>query len=180
MHSHKIKTCLRYWVYIAEILILYALEQAPALTVPVFEIRPCLMICAFVMIALFEKEFIGALFGVFTGLLMDLAYGTPFGIYALLLFVLGSIVGVLSVYFMKINILSAFAVTCVVVFAAELLKFLTQTVAAGDDACFAWNRIYMIRGFYSCAVSVIIYMFNKSIAYYMRSDGGVENKNKAF
>ena len=106
MNSHNIKTCLRYLIYVAEILILYALEQAPFLSVPVFGVRPCLMICAFVMIALFEKEFTGALFGAFTGLLMDLTYGTPFGVYGLLLFVLGYTVGVLSVYFIKINILT--------------------------------------------------------------------------
>lgn len=176
MEVNKIHKYFRWLIYIFELYFLYSLEQTPALSVGFFGVRPLALIPAFVSIALFEKEYTGMAFGVFTGILMDFSFGNPLGIYALLLCVLGYVLGVLSTYFFRSNFWTALMSTTVITSAIVALRFYFNYILPEfKNKSFAWMNFCVPVIIYSIALTPIIFLFNRSISYFIRGGGG-QNK----
>ena len=73
----------------------------------VFGIKPNLVIPAVVCIAMVEGEFVGGLLGALGGMLLDLGAFSVFGFYSIQLLVICVAIGLLVIYLMKNNLLSA-------------------------------------------------------------------------
>ena len=106
MEMLKFKDFCRFIIYAVWILALYAIEQMPGVGITELEIRPFLVMSAFVSVALFEREYTAMIFGIFCGFLIDMSFGTPPGCFAVVFCVLGYVIGVLTSYFYNVNILS--------------------------------------------------------------------------
>lgn len=79
------------WVVYGLILLLaYCLQTTKGLTVPIFGVRPLLMVGVVICVAFFEQEVGACVFAFFAGLLMDYACNTLLGYFALF-FVLTSL-----------------------------------------------------------------------------------------
>lgn len=100
----------KYCSYVLLILALYVVQTTPGF-LSVFGIKPNLVLPAVVCIAMVEGEFVGGLLGAFGGMLLDLGAFSVFGFYAIQLMVLCVAVGLLVIYLMKNNLLSA-AILC--------------------------------------------------------------------
>ena len=72
------------WVVYGLILLLaYCLQTTKGLTVPIFGVRPLLMVGVVICVAFFEQEVGACVFAFFAGLLMDYACNTLLGYFAL-------------------------------------------------------------------------------------------------
>lgn len=104
-------TRLRYLLLAVILLLLFVLESLPHL-IPSFYLGMPLMVIPMVcVIGLYEKETAGALFGLFTGMMLD-CYSVQGGIYStVVLFLLGGICGFLGRFIMTENFLSALSLS---------------------------------------------------------------------
>ena len=100
----------KYLSYVLIILGLYVLQTTPGF-LSVFGIKPNLILPAVVCIAMVEGEFIGGLMGAYGGMLLDLGGFSVFGFYSIQLMVICVAIGLLVIYLMKNNLLSA-AILC--------------------------------------------------------------------
>lgn len=102
------------WLIIAKnlicvlaVLLAYILQETPAL-LAIKEVRPVLVISVVTLIAMFEGEFAGGLFGLFGGLLCDTAAAHIFGVASIFFLVLGCGCGLLVIYLIQPNEKTAF------------------------------------------------------------------------
>ena len=99
---------LRWFAYIIEIIIFFAIQQTPGLIPLAFGSKPILLIPILISIALFEDEITGLWFGVFIGLLMDFGFSNILGFNCILMAIFGYLLGFISANFIKVNLLSGF------------------------------------------------------------------------
>lgn len=89
------------------VLIAFILQETPALF-EIREVRPVLVIAVVTVIAMFEGEFAGGLFGLLGGLLCDIAAAHIFGVASIFFLVLGCGCGLLVIYLIQPNRKTAF------------------------------------------------------------------------
>ena len=118
--KYKIIRCVAYTI---EIIILFVLQEIPYLIPSLLGVRPLLLIAAPMTIAILENEKMGLGFGIFAGLLMDMGYGPVVGFYAIMLGLLGFLIGLLAVNLVKTNVLTSLLCTAVAVFTVISLHF---------------------------------------------------------
>ncbi len=178
MDVDKIQGYFRWLIYIFELYFLYSLQQTNALALGCFEAKPLLILPAFVSIALFENEFVGMSFGIVAGVLLDFSFGNPLGLYAVFLCAAGYIIGVLSIYFLRSNFWTALLLTALLTASILALRFCFDFAFHGlRNENFLWINVYIPVVVYSVAVTPIIFLFNRSISYFVRGGGG-QNKIK--
>ena len=76
-------------IYAIELLLLYVLQTTRGLVPEFSGTRPLMLVCAAMMIALFEGDVTGLIFGIAAGLLIDMGGADVLGFHALLLGLLG-------------------------------------------------------------------------------------------
>lgn len=89
------------------VLIAYILQETPVL-LAIMGVRPVLVISVITVIAMFEGEFAGGLYGLLGGLLCDVAAAHIFGVASLFFLVLGCGCGLLVIYLIQPNTKTAF------------------------------------------------------------------------
>ena len=159
------KECIRYLFYVLEIYTLYAIEQTPEVNLmkmPLFWI-----ISGFVCVALFEKEFTSMAFGILAGFLIDLSFGSFLGFNALILGVLGYILGVLFSYFIRTNFFSAMLIAGVI----SILILVLNTCV--NFSIFELKSKDILTDFVwisslNAVITLPIYFINRTISYMMR------------
>ena len=156
---------IRWFAYVIEILVFFAIQQTPGLMPEVFGARPVLLIPVLISIALFEDEITGLWFGVFIGLLMDFGISNVLGFNCILMAVFGYVLGLMSVNFIKVNILTSM----ISVIAVSIIVYLNHFVFGyllhmyGENSYILLNN-YLPRFGYTVLISPIFYFFNKAIA----------------
>ncbi len=181
MEVSKVHNYFRWFVYVFELYFLYSLQQTLVFGMGLFCVRSLMIIPALVSIALFEKESNGMVFGIITGALLDFSFGNPIGIYALFMGLIGYALGVLSTYFVRANLLMALVASAVITSAIVFCRFYFNYVLMGfNNANFAWLNICTPVIIYSVIATPIIFLFNRSISYFLGNTGGEQNKIKHF
>jgi len=148
---------------------LYSLQQASILSFSFLGIAPVLVITGFICISHFENEFVSMAFGILSGFLIDLSFGSVLGANALVLGISGYVLGILFSYYIKANFLSAMFFSSVALLAITFANFyIHQSIEgflfmglAGDSH---WNHI----GICAALVSLPVYLINRSISYLTR------------
>ena len=105
MRSQRTKILTIRRLLLAAVVILGALVQNCALSVGSIQI--CILLPLTVIIAMFEKEFAGILYGILAGCLWDISTTTADGMKALFLALTGCVCGLLVRYIMRNNLMSA-------------------------------------------------------------------------
>lgn len=119
MKKRYMYSAFKYGIYALLILFSYILSTLPGLP----SRHPILVIPAVVAISLYEQEFIGGLYGAWGGLLLDYGAQTIFGLYAMLMLVLGCASGLLALYLFRNSMKSAVIQTAAVAFIHALAGY---------------------------------------------------------
>ena len=156
---------IRWFADIIEIIVFFAIQQTPGLIPEIFDAKPVLLIPILVSIALFEDEFAGLWFGVFIGLLMDFGCSSVLGFNCILMAIFGYSVGLISINFIRVNILTSMISVIIVSAIVYLNHFVFGYLPHmyGENIYILLNN-YLPRFGYTVLVSPIFYFFNKAIA----------------
>ena len=151
----------KYIVYGVELFLVYIIQFTPSLLPRFFGESPMLLTVCAVSIALFEGDITGMWFGMAAGLLMDIGSTAPFGFYALVNLTLCYGCGLLVMYLMRNNIVTA----VILGFAAASIASLAQWIflAGTHDFLFFLPEILLPRAVYSTATMPAFFYFNRAI-----------------
>ena len=182
MRTNGVSSFLRFAVYFLELYVFYCLEQSSLLGINVLNAHPFFVVSVFVSVSIWEKEYMGMIFGIVCGAFLDVAFGIPVGICSLMFSLLGYILGVLSKYFIRSDFWSVWLLSVVINTLVAALRFCFSFIIPGyDDAWFAWNKMFVPSLIYAAIASPLIFLLNRSICYFMRGNsGGEQNKFKSF
>lgn len=155
----------RFLFYILEIYILYAIQQTPEFNL--FKNSCFWIVSGFVCISMFEKEFVSMAFGVLSGLLIDLSFGNFLGFNALILGLIGYLVGVIFSYYIKTNFISSMFISG---FIAALVIFLNLWI---NFSALEFGNEYIRSNYFSIVLSsalatLPLYFLNRTISYTTR------------
>lgn len=96
------KNVLKHICYFTIVIMVFLAQSTPQF-LEVFGIKPLLLLPVVVSIAMFEGEFIGGIYGVIAGLLLDYSATTYFGFNAIIFMVGCVLVGILIIHLMQRN-----------------------------------------------------------------------------
>ena len=177
MESFKDRSLyIRFIVYFFELYVFYSLEQSTFLNIGEFSAKPMLVVLCFSAIAVFENEITGMIFGIVSGIFLDMIFGVPIGLCAVLLCFLGYVIGVITTYFIKPNLFVFWSISAVTVFAVLLLRFLFFYVLKSvGGLSFVFGKIFLPIMIYSAVTAPVVFLFNRCI-YFSKNTGGEKNK----
>ena len=112
----------KYTVYVLLILFLYIFQETPSLF-SIFGVKPLLLVPAVICIAMFEGEFAGALLGAFAGCLCDIGGITIFGFNGIMMLIMCTICGLLIMFWLSRNAVSAFLLCTAVLFIRGTVEY---------------------------------------------------------
>ncbi len=178
----KIQKYIRWLVYILELVVFYALYQAPGFDFAFLQARPLLLIPAFISIALFEKEFTGMAFGIFTGFLLDMNLGNILGVQAILLCMLGYSLGVVSNYYFRANFFAALISAAAIIPLVISGRFYFYYISHGIElSAYAFVNYCVPSIILTFTLMPLVFFFNRAVAYFLRGEkGGGKNKAGSF
>lgn len=155
---------LRWLLYAAVLLIFYLWLTNPLIK----GFCPLLLIPLATAVAVYEGEFAAAVFGVFCGLMMDIASGTIAGFSSLWLLVCCPVISLLSQFWVKTNALSHFLLNASVCVVMGFLDFLfLHWVWEGADSGISFVRS-VIPAYTGAVVAafpvyLIVWLINKKL-----------------
>ena len=156
---------IRISIYAVELLLLYVLETTRGLIPEFSGTRPLLLVCAAMMIALFEGDVTGMCFGIAAGLLIDMGGSDILGFHALILGLLGYAIGSMTMELFKTNLLVAMLSMMVIIPAVCLLEWLFGYVLAGyNGAAYVLKTHYMPKMLSTYFVTPLFYAVNRFFA----------------
>ena len=162
---------IRYFAYSLEIIIFYILEQTPNLIPSVYGIKPILIIPIIFMIALFEGEKAGLVFGFFIGLLLDVGFSWNIGFYSIMMSVCGYIIGLIARRVVKSNLSTAMIISAVSTFFIYSFHFVFFYLINGyGHNMYTFSFHYIPRVVYTILLSPLIYFFNRAFALNIRKE----------
>ena len=182
MRTNGVSSFLRFAVYFLELYVFYCFEQSSFFGINALNAHPFFVVSVFVSVSIWEKEYMGMIFGIVCGAFLDVAFGIPMGICSLIFSLLGYILGVLSKYFIRSIFWSVGLLSIGINTLVAALRFCFSFVIPGySDAWFAWNTMFVPSLTYAAVAAPLIFLFNRSICYFMRgNNGGEQNKLKSF
>lgn len=160
-----IKKVLKMAAFAAEILIFYALQQAPGVFPPIFGARPFLLITAAVTIAMLEDEIPAMCFGIWAGLLMDFSIGNGLGLYAAVLAALCFVVSLLSRSFLRVGMPTAVICGMLVTVVSVFIGWIFNFVFGGySNAGFVAVNYLIPSCFYTVLLIPLVFYVNRGIS----------------
>ena len=154
-------------------LISYVLQVTFLNYIGIYNIKPNLIVITTISYALIRGKEEGAVYGLFSGLLLDILGGKVIGLFALMGMILGLTIGYLNKNLYNENYLVAIALTACGTFVYNLVYFIIWHFGYVQSQ-FGWYLIsYIIpETIYNTAFSIFIYFLilyiNKKIDYYKK------------
>lgn len=157
---------LRYAVYILEVYFLYSLQQTPNFSFSIFGVRPLCLIAGFVSIIFYENRFVSLGFGIWIGLLIDLAMGNILGCHALILGFLGYLINIVFERFIRANLMSAIFISVFLAFIVTFINsFMCQALYGSVNTSSILIHNYIPIVIYTAIITLPIYLFNRTVFY---------------
>lgn len=167
MHTAK---CFKYLFYFLEILLMYFLQTTPNLMPEIFGVQPVLIICSAVTISLLEDESSTLFIALFAGVMVDITFTQSFGLFAILLPILCSLMKVTVKNKIKITLFSGFRISFVCIAIAVILQWFFHYCLQGYSAIFIILVNYYLPIFiYTILCMPILYLINFGFHIGMRS-----------
>jgi len=163
---------LRWIAYFSEIIIFYIVQNTPGLLPEILGARPVLLISTVLTIAMFEGEMAGIGVGIIAGLLIDFSGTGVLGFHAIVLVGICYFVGLLTMNLIRINLLTAMAMSAIAIPLIFTLHWLFFYVIwnNGSDGYVFVNHI-MPRMLYTFLTVPLVYFFNRAIGHRLREAG---------
>ena len=175
MHTQRTKNSVKRRLLLAVVVILAGLLQNCAL--PVGRIGILLLIPLTVIIAMFEKEFVGIIYGILAGCIWDLSTATSDGMKALFLALTGCICGLLIRYIIRNTLLSALALCSTATLLFSVDHWLFHVVAFETGAFGAFLRFYFPQMLITVLLTPFFYVVLRALEKKYRA---AENKEGTF
>lgn len=158
----------KYIVYGVELFLVYIIQFTPSLLPRFFGESPMLLTVCAVSIALLEGDIAGMCFGMAAGLLIDVGSTAPFGFYGLVNLVICYGCGLLVMYLMRNNIVTA----VILGFAAAVLASAAQWLflSGSRDLLYFIPNILLPRAAYSTVTMPAFFYFNRAITTRLYDD----------
>ena len=164
--KHEQKKQIVKWVcYALYLLLLFLLQVTPGVFPAIFGVKPVFLLPAVICAAMFEGEFRGSILAVVAGLLWDTSRLRPFGYSAILLLIFACLCGLLIVYFMRNNVLTALLYCFGGFMVYELIDWLIFFVPySNGDAIQALYQVVLPRIVYSMLFVPLFYWLSSKLA----------------
>lgn len=161
-------------IYISELFILFSLQQVPGFLPEIYGGRPILILPLMFVVSLAEGNYLSMIWGLITGLILDLSLSRFIGIQVIILGIAGYFLGRLRNKLLEINFCTFLIITLfmepILIFARFYLIYMTRGLSDIDIAIY--NHVIPCI-VYTLVLSPIIYLFNRSISFFVRKKGGV-------
>lgn len=161
MHTQRTKILTIRRLLLVAVVIIGALVQNCALSVT--DLQICILLPLTVIIAMFEKELAGILYGALAGCLWDVSTATADGMKALFLALTGCICGLLIRYIMRNNLLSAIVLCAAANLVHNLLHWLIYVVPNADGMFSALLRFYIPQILLSTLTVIPLYLLLRAL-----------------
>ena len=139
MHTRTKYVIFKYSSYALLAVVLCVLQNTPGLF-SVWGIKPMPLVAFAVLLAMFEGELAGGLFGAFAGFLCDLYGSEKVGYTALMLFLCCVVVGLLVQSYMRCNLPNAFAFTLAAMLVIRGVSFFFMLLLPGHQEAFLYAQ----------------------------------------
>lgn len=160
---------IRYFAYLLEIIIFYIIGETPHLIPSIYGVKPTLIIPIVFIIALFEGEKVGLVFGIFIGILLDTSFYYGIGFYTIVMSICGYIVGLTARRVVKSNLSTAMIISVVSIFFIYSLHFVIfYLINNYGYNSYAFVFHYLPSMAYTLILTPLIYFFNRSFALNIR------------
>lgn len=155
----------RFLAYTIEILVFFVIERIPNLIPSVNHVKPMILVPVAIMIALFEGNKVGAVFGFVVGVFLDVGATGKIGFYSAVLACLGFLVGTAAQKIIKFNLITSVAFAIAFTAAFYFTHFIFEYLFRGySDVIYAFFNHYLVGVLYTVMLSPFIYFFNKAFA----------------
>lgn len=156
---------IRFFAYTLEILSFSIVEQIPNLIPSVNNVKPIILLPIAIMIALFEGQKVGLVFGFIVGLFIDIGATGTIGFNTAAMTCLGFLVGNTAQKIIKFNLITSVAFVIAFTAAFYMLHFVFKFLLQGySDVVYTFFNHYIIGMLYTVAISPFVYFFNKALA----------------
>ncbi|WRS28768.1 hypothetical protein U6B65_06490 [Oscillospiraceae bacterium MB08-C2-2] len=161
-NTHLVHT-LKYITYGVMLILLYVLQSVPHL----FEIRgvkPIWVIPAAIIVAMFEGEFVGGIFGALAGLFCDMGGFSLFGFRAVLTLLCCVSAGMLVIYLLHCNLTNALGFAAVALILEGSLDYLfTYSIWGYESSWMVLTGKILPTAVYSLAVVPLLFWLIRAI-----------------
>lgn len=155
----------RYFAYTLEMIVLFILERTQNAIPEIFGEKPTFVILVVSMIALFEGESAGLIFGLLAGILLDSAISAQLSYLTVIVAIIGYIVGFISRNVINVNFTTAVLVSTASTVLICMIIFVTNyALKSYGQLWYVFWRHYLSRVLYSLIVLPLIYYVNRPIA----------------
>lgn len=154
----------RYLAYTMEIILIFILGATPGLLPEIFGAKPTLLLCVALTAAIFEREIPAMVFGIITGVLIDLGYTNSIGIFTISLTIVCFIVGYAANNLIMGTFPNFLIYSAVATAGLFMIYFLIRFVWGGVDDAWVYFSHHMIsRMVQTYLFSIPLYFLNRFI-----------------
>lgn len=112
-------------IYLLSLLLLYVLHTSLNL-IKNYQFVPVGLLIVCIAISMFKDVIISCVYGLFAGILCDIALNLPLGLSCLCIVFLCGIFSVMTIYYIKVNFLSFMAFSFVIIFFEQVITLIYQ------------------------------------------------------
>lgn len=160
----KLNKAVKYLCYVLELLLFYILQCSPYLFPTIFKVTPMLIMASAVTIALLESDISSIFIGVIAGFLIDLSFGSFFGLFACIMAVICCLISVITNNKSKVNIHTASLTGTIALLICIACDWYFRYVSQGYSA--RWIVLfdnYLPIYIYSLLCLPLVYLLNFAI-----------------
>ncbi len=176
--SIKAHKTIRIFIYIIQLFILASIQQVPGFIPEIYGGRPLLILPLILTVALLEGNYVGFIFSLVSGIIMDLSLGNHIGVQLFVIGIIGYILGKVKEKLFKDSVFT-FIFFCILIepFFIIMRFYLNQGIFVVNQEHIKLMFInHIIPGvLYTICISPVIYLFNRPIFYFIREKEAEQN-----
>lgn len=155
---------IRRFLFVLIILFAHILQNSKGVFPSVFGVHANFLIPLCVCIGMFEREVVGAMLGLFAGVLWDTVSGLGDGYNALFLMIIGAVCGLLISVLMRNNLMTALLLSATACILYSILYSVFFLLAEGVDSVgYLLIRYYLPNALYSFIFTPVWYLLVRSV-----------------
>ena len=145
-------------IYFVEIIICFVLQSSLYPFISLARVMPNLLLILVVSHAYMRGRTTGMLIGFFSGLLVDIIFGNVIGLYAMILLLIGYLVGYAHKIYSRDDFTLPLVFIALADFAYQFLYYVFEFLLRGKlDFIYYFRRLILPELIYTVAVSTVLY-----------------------
>ena len=158
-------------VLILTIFIIYYLQSNFFNWFTISGIMPNLFVVFVLFVGLFANKTMGTIYGIVTGLILDLVIGNKIGTYAIGLGIIGFMAGLFDKNFSKDSRITIMVMVLVATLIFEIIRyFINYVLLSNSVEILNFAKILAIEVIYNLILTIIIYPLIQKAGYYIENE----------